>query len=179
MEARQVAHFDADAILPLRGSATTTAQDLRGDGLDVNDQLRLGFGHLEHPKAIESQHLLREPCSFTHVRGLLVVLSSNNRNDGGTSGRVGGWSTTSDSPVQRGEPPKLLLQRVPEERVGKNRMHLDIEVPDIESLASRLLELGASRVSQGIEAEHGSHWIVMTDPEGNEFCVCDGGATEH
>jgi predicted enzyme related to lactoylglutathione lyase len=75
--------------------------------------------------------------------------------------------------------PKLLLQRVPEERVGKNRLHLDIEVPDIDSLASRLLELGARRVSQGIEAEHGSHWIVMTDPEGNEFCVCDGGATGH
>jgi predicted enzyme related to lactoylglutathione lyase len=75
--------------------------------------------------------------------------------------------------------PKLLLQQVPEERVGKNRMHLDIEVLDIESLADRLLELGAHRVSQGVEAEHGSRWIVMTDPEGNEFCVCDGGATGH
>jgi predicted enzyme related to lactoylglutathione lyase len=75
--------------------------------------------------------------------------------------------------------PKLLLQRVPEERAGKNRVHLDIEVPDIESLAGRLLGLGARRVSQGIEAEHGSRWIVMTDPEGNEFCVCDSGAAGH
>jgi predicted enzyme related to lactoylglutathione lyase len=75
--------------------------------------------------------------------------------------------------------PKLLLQQVPEEKLGKNRMHLDIEVPDIENLASRLLELGARRVSQSIEAEHGSRWIVMTDPEDNEFCICDGGATGH
>ena len=75
--------------------------------------------------------------------------------------------------------PKLLLQQVPEQRVGKNRMHLDIEVPDIENLADRLVELGAHRVSHGIEVEHGSRWIVMSDPEGNEFCVCDGGATGH
>jgi len=75
--------------------------------------------------------------------------------------------------------PKLLLQRVPEEKAGKNRMHLDIEVRDIDRLANQLVELGARRVSQGVEAEHGSHWIVMTDPEGNEFCVCDGGETGH
>jgi catechol-2,3-dioxygenase len=75
--------------------------------------------------------------------------------------------------------PKLLLQQVPEEKAGKNWMHLDIEVPDIESLASRLEGLGASRVSHGVEAEHGSRWIIMTDPEGNEFCVCDGGAAAY
>ena len=75
--------------------------------------------------------------------------------------------------------PKLLLQKVPEDRVGKNRMHLDIEVPDIEKLANRLLTLGARRLSQDIEAEHGCRWIVMSDLEGNEFCVCDGGATGH
>jgi predicted enzyme related to lactoylglutathione lyase len=72
--------------------------------------------------------------------------------------------------------PKLLLQRVPEQKTSKNRMHLDVEVPDIESTAARLEELGAKRVSRGIENEHGSRWIVMDDPEGNEFCVCDGGA---
>jgi predicted enzyme related to lactoylglutathione lyase len=78
--------------------------------------------------------------------------------------------------VPEGRPgPKLLLQRVPEEKVGKNRMHLDIEVADIEDLAVRLVELGAKRVSSGVESEHGSRWIVMTDPEGNELCVCDGG----
>jgi predicted enzyme related to lactoylglutathione lyase len=72
--------------------------------------------------------------------------------------------------------PKLLLQRVPEAKTGKNRMHVDIEVADIEGLARRLEDLGATRLSHGIQVEHGSHWIVMADPEGNELCVCDGGA---
>jgi len=73
--------------------------------------------------------------------------------------------------------PKLLLQRVHEAKTVKNRMHLDIEVPDIEAEAARLVDLGATRVSEGPCSEHGSTWILMTDPEGNEFCVCDGGQT--
>lgn len=72
--------------------------------------------------------------------------------------------------------PKLLLQRVPEDKAVKNRMHLDIEVPDIDAVADRLEQRGARRLSAGVQAEHGSRWILMADPEGNEFCVCDGGA---
>ena len=71
--------------------------------------------------------------------------------------------------------PKLLLQRVAEPKTAKNRMHLDIEVVDIETEAARLVDLGAARVSEGSYREHGSTWILMADPEGNEFCVCDGG----
>lgn len=71
--------------------------------------------------------------------------------------------------------PKLLLQRVDEPKAVKNRMHFDIEVADIEAEASRLVALGANRISAGPCAEHGSTWLLMTDPEGNEFCVCDGG----
>jgi predicted enzyme related to lactoylglutathione lyase len=72
--------------------------------------------------------------------------------------------------------PKLLLQQVPEPKTTKNRMHLDIEVADIETEASRLEALGARRVRDDHIHEHGSTWILMTDPEGNEFCVCDSGA---
>jgi len=72
--------------------------------------------------------------------------------------------------------PKLLLQKVSEPKAGKNRMHLDIEVPDIETEAARLESLGAMRVRADQLSEHGSTWILMTDPEGNEFCVCDAGA---
>ena len=71
--------------------------------------------------------------------------------------------------------PKLLLQRVAEAKSVKNRMHLDIEVPDIDAEAARLVALGADRVSAGPRSEHGSTWILMADPEGNEFCVCDAG----
>jgi predicted enzyme related to lactoylglutathione lyase len=71
--------------------------------------------------------------------------------------------------------PKLLLQRVPEDKSGKNRMHLDIEVADIEVLATRLEGIGAQRIRSDVVTEHGSNWILMADPEGNEFCICDGG----
>ena len=71
--------------------------------------------------------------------------------------------------------PKLLLQRVDEAKTVKNRMHLDFEVADIHAEAKRLLALGATQVSEGPCAEHGTTWLLMSDPEGNEFCVCDGG----
>jgi hypothetical protein len=35
--------------------------------------------------------------------------------------------------------------------------------------------VGATRVSEAPCSEHGSTWVLMNDPEGNEFCVCDGG----
>jgi predicted enzyme related to lactoylglutathione lyase len=67
--------------------------------------------------------------------------------------------------------PLLLLQRVTERKASKNRMHLDIKVPDVDAEVARLVELGAQRASERME-ELGACWVVMTDPEGNEFCVC-------
>jgi predicted enzyme related to lactoylglutathione lyase len=72
--------------------------------------------------------------------------------------------------------PQLLLQRVPEAKSAKNRMHLDIHVADIDAEAARLEGLGAARVSSSAREEHGTRWHLMADPEGNELCVCDGGA---
>jgi predicted enzyme related to lactoylglutathione lyase len=74
--------------------------------------------------------------------------------------------------------PKLLLQRVPEHKTVKNRMHLDIDAVDIEAEAGRLEALGARRVADDQLHEHGTHWILMADPEGNEFCVCDAGTNQ-
>ena len=74
------------------------------------------------------------------------------------------------------EGPQLLLQRVPEPKTGKNRMHLDVHVADIAAEVDRLRSLGATRVTPDPVEEHGMHWFLMADPEGNEFCVCDGGA---
>ncbi len=71
--------------------------------------------------------------------------------------------------------PKLLLQRVAEAKVTKNRMHLDIETPDIGAEAARLEGIGARRVETQARTEYGTRWVIMADPEGNEFCVCDGG----
>ena len=72
--------------------------------------------------------------------------------------------------------PKLLLQHVTESKIAKNRMHLDFHVVDIEAEAERLIALGARRVEDESLEEHGTHWFLMKDPEGNEFCVCDGGS---
>ena len=63
----------------------------------------------------------------------------------------------------------LTLQRVPEPKTIKNRVHLDLEVPDLDAGIAQLETLGAT-VIQPRPAE-GWQWVVMTDPEGNEFCV--------
>jgi predicted enzyme related to lactoylglutathione lyase len=76
-----------------------------------------------------------------------------------------------------GVKPKLLLQAVPEPKAAKNRMHLDIETPHVEAEAARLESLGAHRLEAQLRAEHGTTWVIMADPEGNEFCVCDGGTS--
>ena len=68
----------------------------------------------------------------------------------------------------------LLLQGVPEPKVGKNRMHLDIVVDDIEAEVHRLLGLGAHRIDQGVQSFGGTRWVRMSDPEQNEFCVSTG-----
>lgn len=78
---------------------------------------------------------------------------------------------------REGSGPKLLLQRVDEPKTSKNRIHIDIEAADIQAEANRLTTLGAQRVSDDLCGEHGSTWIRMADPEGNEFCVCDNGST--
>lgn len=69
--------------------------------------------------------------------------------------------------------PTLVLQAVTEPKVGKNRLHLDLYVPDIGAETARLEELGARRLTDEVVDEDGERWIVLVDPEGNEFCVCE------
>ena len=71
-----------------------------------------------------------------------------------------------------GRIPKLILQQVPEVRVAKNRMHLDLHVPDVLAEVARLVDLGAHQIDPSPIEEAGTSWIRMQDPEGNEFCVC-------
>jgi predicted enzyme related to lactoylglutathione lyase len=75
---------------------------------------------------------------------------------------------------KEGVKPPLIFQLVPEPKNGKNRMHIDILTDDIEREAARLEELGARRLDPAAKEEHGTRWIPMVDPEGNEFCVCPG-----
>jgi predicted enzyme related to lactoylglutathione lyase len=68
----------------------------------------------------------------------------------------------------------LLLQGVPEPKSGKNRMHLDIVVDDVEAETHRLQALGADRIDEGVQSFGGTRWVRMSDPEQNEFCVSTG-----
>jgi catechol 2,3-dioxygenase-like lactoylglutathione lyase family enzyme len=65
--------------------------------------------------------------------------------------------------------PDLLFLRVPEEGSGKNRLHLDLRPMDQAAEVARLEELGARRADVGQGAD--VSWVVMADPDGNEFCV--------
>lgn len=66
--------------------------------------------------------------------------------------------------------PKLLFIRVDDAKAGKNRLHLDLR-PDGDQAAevARLEALGATRVDVGQGDD--VTWVVLADPEGNEFCV--------
>jgi hypothetical protein len=77
--------------------------------------------------------------------------------------------------------PRLFFQRVPESKKAKNRVHLDVNaggghgadytdrVHAVDHHVDALIDLGATKVEAF--TQRGEYWIVMRDPEGNEFCV--------
>ena len=65
--------------------------------------------------------------------------------------------------------PRIWFQEVPEPKSVKNRLHLDLRPDDQAAEVRRLESLGAQRVSVGQGDE--VTWVVLADPEGNEFCV--------
>lgn len=80
-----------------------------------------------------------------------------------------------------GERPRVFFQKVPEGKTAKNRVHLDVGVasgikdPDerwrlVSEHVAKLVAAGGTEVEER-RGEWGEHWMVMTDPEGNEFCV--------
>ena len=100
--------------------------------------------------------------------------------------QVLGWSRSDDvepdgaieiiDPARTGSV-KILIEPVPDQKVTKNRVHLDIRplgVDQPEEL-DRLLALGARRVDVG---QGNQTWIVLSDPEGNEFCLLRGRAED-
>lgn len=68
----------------------------------------------------------------------------------------------------------VLLQRVPEGKTTKNRVHIDLVHDDVQAEASRLESLGARRSHTGVRRAGPTTWVTMTDPEGNELCVSTG-----
>jgi predicted enzyme related to lactoylglutathione lyase len=66
---------------------------------------------------------------------------------------------------------EVLLQRVPDAKQGKNRLHLDLRTADLAAEVGRILGLGASQLTRQPVTEDGSRWHILADPDGNEFCV--------
>jgi hypothetical protein len=87
-----------------------------------------------------------------------------------------GWGALIDPDGKR---PRVFFQRVPEGKTAKNRVHLDVNVGEgldgedrttrVKQEADRLEGLGAARQREAFERDE--FWIVMQDPEGNEFCL--------
>ena len=66
---------------------------------------------------------------------------------------------------------ELLLQRVPEGKSAKNRLHLDLRTRDLDAEVARVTGLGGQLVSPEPFHEEGWTWRVLADPDGNELCV--------
>jgi len=69
---------------------------------------------------------------------------------------------------------RLAFQKVPEDKVAKNRLHLDVEVPDIPA-ATRAAESFGARRAGGLQHDSAGSFQVMLDPEGNEWCMVHAG----
>ncbi|NEA98282.1 VOC family protein [Streptomyces sp. SID13726] len=88
--------------------------------------------------------------------------------------RALGWVVVGDAPdefeirPERDRLPGLLFAPVPEAKSVKNRLHLDFRPNNQEAEVARLLALGARRADVG---QGEQPWVVLVDPEGNEFCV--------
>ncbi len=83
---------------------------------------------------------------------------------------IASWRPTVEAVRERVTPPTLLFARVPEGKTVKNRLHLDVSPVDRgqDEEVERLLALGARHVDIG---QGEQSWVVLADPEGNEFCV--------
>jgi predicted enzyme related to lactoylglutathione lyase len=90
------------------------------------------------------------------------------------------WETSDEDDGEVGLVPtdgtrfEILFEPVPEQKVGANRLHLDLtttSTADQDETVARLLELGAHHIDIGQRPEEGH--VVLADPEGNEFCVIE------
>ena len=66
---------------------------------------------------------------------------------------------------------EVLLQRVPEDKRGKNRLHLDLRTRNLETEVSRAVGIGATVLTGEPVTEAGWRWHILADPDGNEFCI--------
>ena len=76
-----------------------------------------------------------------------------------------------DGSPEVGRIPDILFLKNPDSKSVKNRLHFDLRPLNQAEEVARLESLGATRIEIGQADEPEATWIVMADPEGNEFCV--------
>ena len=81
------------------------------------------------------------------------------------------WIEPGGDHPQFGAVRPLLIVRVPGTKAGKNRLHLDLVPDDHEREVERMESLGATRPDIGQTGNES--WVVLADPEGNEFCILE------
>ena len=67
--------------------------------------------------------------------------------------------------------PDILFLKVPDSKVVKNRLHLDLRPDDQGAEVARLEKLGAKKIDIGQSTDPDTTWVVMADIEGNDFCI--------
>ena len=87
--------------------------------------------------------------------------------------RLGLTPETDPTVMVDGPGPSLCFQRVPGRRYDNNRVHLDVAVPDREGEMRRLIDLGGRLVRRA------ERYLVLADPEGNQFCLTVAEKAEH
>jgi hypothetical protein len=97
-----------------------------------------------------------------------VALVPMARDFGPEPGAEPGPEPGSEPGPEPGRPP-LLFQCVPEPKIAKNRVHLDLRAEDRADEVTRLVGLGATVIAERSLGDFA--WTVLADPEGNEFCV--------
>jgi predicted enzyme related to lactoylglutathione lyase len=105
--------------------------------------------------AVDPQQLARFWCGILDVEVAQVV----------AEGQYLVLSATADGLT-------ISFQAVPEEKSGKNRLHLDLAVTDLDAATAEVESLGGEWLEPGTTRDLGSYrWRVMADPEGNEFDI--------
>jgi catechol 2,3-dioxygenase-like lactoylglutathione lyase family enzyme len=141
-------------------------------GSGVSRAVQEGSGACQHGQ------MDRHPHSYLHGELVIVLDCGDLDRSARFWTRVLGYVQASSSagPYRTllpadGNGIELLLQRVPEAKRAKSRLHLDLRTAELDAEVDRVTGLGARLVTSEPISEDGMRWHVLADPDGNEFCV--------
>jgi hypothetical protein len=115
-----------------------------------------------------------EPSDEAFIKDMIArgfaTEAETTRHNGQLVWRSGAAIRHPDGP-ERGPRKRILFQQVPEQKMTKNRVHLDIWVgaQNVEAVVAKLTANGAVFLYRGKQGPH--TWVTIADPEGNELCI--------